>query len=175
MFAVRAGGNLETLIPAIRERLRAMDSEIPMFNVSTMDQLLSRSLQARRFSVLLLIVFAGIALLLAGIGLYGVVSYAVGLRTHEIGIRMALGAERSSVVRMVLGQGLRVVLIGLAAGVIIALAIGPVFARLVYGVGTRDPIALLTGAGTLLMVALLACYFPARRAAKLDPVAALRA
>jgi predicted permease len=175
VFAVRAGGNLETLIPAIRERLRAMDSEIPMFNVSTMEQLLSRSLQARRLSVMLLIVFAAIALLLAGIGLYGVVSYAVGLRTHEIGIRMSLGAERSSVVRMVLGQGLRVVLIGLAAGVVIALAIGPVFARLVYGVGTRDPIALLAGAATLLMVALMACYFPARRAAKLDPVAALRA
>lgn len=139
-----------------------------------MEQLLSRSLQARRLSVLVLIVFAGIALLLAGIGLYGVVSYAVGLRTHEIGIRMALGAERSSVVRMVLGQGLRVVLIGLAAGVVLALAIGPVFARLVYGVGTRDPIALLSGAATLLLVALMACYFPARRAAKLDPVAALR-
>jgi putative ABC transport system permease protein len=174
VFAVRASGNTDTLIAAIRQRLRAMDSEIPMFNVSTMDQLLSRSLQARRFSVLLLIVFAGIALLLAGIGLYGVVSYAVGLRTHEIGIRMALGAERSSVVRMVLTQGLRVVLIGLAAGVIIALAIGPVFAPLVYGVGTRDPIALLTGAAVLLMVALTACYFPARRAAKLDPVTALR-
>ncbi len=122
-----------------------------------------------------MIVFAGIALLLAGIGLYGVVSYAVGLRTHEIGIRMALGAERSSVVRMVLAQGLRVVLIGLAAGVVIALAIGPVFARLVYGVSTRDPIALLTGAAVLLMVALMACYFPARRAAQLDPIAALRA
>jgi len=174
VFAVKASGNTDTLIAAIRERLRAMDPEIPMFNVSTMEGLLSRSLQARRFSVLLLIAFAGIALLLAGIGLFGVVSYAVGLRTHEIGIRMALGAERSSVVRMVLGQGLRVVLIGLAAGVIIAVAIGPVFARLVYGVGTRDPIALLTGAGVLLMVALMASYFPARKAAKLDPVAALR-
>jgi len=175
VFAVRASGNTDTLTAAIRERLRAMYSEIPMFNVSTMEGLLSRSLQARRFSVLLLIAFAGIALLLAGIGLYGVVSYAVGLRTHEIGIRMALGAERSSVVRMVLGQGLRVVLIGLAAGVVIAVAIGPVFARLVYGVGTRDPIALLTGAGVLLAVALMASYFPARKAAKLDPVAALRA
>ena len=175
VFAVRASGNSDTLSVAIRERLRALDSEIPMFNVSTMEELLSRSLQARRLSVLLLIAFAGIALLLAGIGLYGVVSYAVGLRTHEIGIRMALGAERSSVVRMVLAQGLRVVLIGLASGVVIALAIGPVFARLVYGVGTRDPVALLTGAAVLLMVALMACYFPARRAAKLDPLAALRA
>ncbi len=175
VFAVRASGNTDILIAAIRERLRAMDPQIPMSNVATMDQLLSRSVQTRRLSVLLLIVFAGIALLLAGIGLYGVVSYAVGLRTHEIGIRMALGAERSSVVRMVLAQGLRVVLIGLAAGVVIALAIGPVFARLVYGVSTRDPIALRTGAAVLLMVALMACYFPARRAAQLDPISALRA
>jgi len=174
VFAVRASGNSDTLIAAIRERLRAMDSQIPMFHVSTMDQLLSRSLQTRRFSVLLLIVFAGIALLLAGIGLYGVVSYAVGLRIHEIGIRMPLGAERSSVVVMVLAQGLRVVLSGLAVGVVIALALGPVFARLVYGVGTRDPVALLAGAAVLPMVALMACYFPARRAAKLDPLAALR-
>jgi predicted permease len=175
VFAVRASGNLETLSAAIRERLRALDSDIPMFNVSTMDQLLSRSLQGRRFSVALLIAFAGVALLLAGIGLYGVVSYAVGLRTHEIGIRMALGAERSSVVRMVLAQGLRFVLLGLAAGIAIALAIGPVFARLVYGVGTRDPIALLAAVVLLLLVALMACYFPARRAAQLDPTTALRA
>jgi putative ABC transport system permease protein len=163
------------LSAAIRERLRAMDAEIPMFNVASMEQLLSRSLQSRRFSVLLLTVFAGVALLLAGIGLYGVVSYAVGLRTHEIGIRVALGAQRSSVVRMVVAQGLRTVLIGLAIGIGVAVAIGPLFSRLVYGVGTRDPVALLAGSAVLVLAALMACYFPARRAAELDPMDALRA
>ena len=175
VIVVRATGNADALRSAIRERLRAMDPEVPMFNVATMEQLLSRSLEARRFSVLLLMVFAGIALLLAGIGLYGVVSYAVGLRTYEIGIRVALGAQQSSVVRMVVGQGLRMVLIGLAIGIAVAVAIGPLFSRLVYGVGTRDPVALAAGAVVLLFAALMACYLPARRAAELDPMDALRA
>jgi ABC-type antimicrobial peptide transport system permease subunit len=174
VFVVSASGNPETLTAAIRERLRAMSPETPMFNVSTMEQLLAHSLEARRFSVLLLTVFAGVALLLAGIGLYGVVSYAIGLRTHEIGIRVALGAHRAAVIRMVLGQGLRIVLAGLGIGLGTAPAIGPVFARVVYGISSRDPIALLAGAGMLLAVALMACYFPARRAAGLDPLAALR-
>ncbi len=175
VIAVRTTGNVETVTAAIRERLRALDPEVPMFNVSTMDQLLGRSLQSRRFSVFLLTVFAGIALFLAGIGLYGVVSYAVGLRTHEIGIRVALGAEKSVLVRMVLAQGLRLAGLGLAIGLAIALAIGPVFAKLVFGIGSRDPLALFAGGGVLFVVALLACYFPARRAAALDPMVALRA
>jgi putative ABC transport system permease protein len=174
VLVARATGDLDTLARAIRERLRLLDPEVPMFNVYTMEQLLARSLQARRFSAMLLAVFAGVALLLAGIGLYGVVSYAVGLRVHEIGIRVALGARRSAVVGMVLGQGIRMVLAGLGIGLAVSLAIGPVFVRLVFGIGARDPLALLAGAGVLLVVALMACYFPARRAAELDPMVALR-
>jgi len=174
VFVVRGTGNVDALTSAIRERLRAMDPQIPMFNISTMDQLLARSLEPRRFSVLLLAIFAGVALLLAGIGLYGVVSYAVGLRTHEIGIRVALGAQRSAVVGMVLAQGVRLMLAGLGIGLAAALAIGPALARLTFGISARDPIALLAGAGVLFTVALIACYVPARRASELDPVEALR-
>jgi putative ABC transport system permease protein len=174
IFAVRAAGDSQTLAAAIRERLRVIDPEVPMFNIATMEQLLAQSLQARRLSVLLLTGFAGIALLLAAIGLYGVVSFAVGLRTHEIGIRVALGAEGGSVVRMMLAQGLRIVVMGLAIGLAGALAIGPLLAQLTYQTSSRDPIALLAASGAMIIVALLACYFPARRAADLDPMAALR-
>jgi putative ABC transport system permease protein len=174
VFAIRATGDISTLAAGIRERLRAIDPEVPMFNLATMDQLLAQSLQARRLSVLVLTGFAGVALLLSGIGLYGVISYSVGLRTHEIGLRMALGAQDAAVVRMVLAQGLGVVMSGLGIGLTLALAIAPVFAHLTYGISGRDPIALLAAGMVLLPVALVACYIPARRAADLDPMAALR-
>lgn len=174
VFAVRATGDSQALAAAIRERIRQVDPEVPMFNRATMEQLLAQSLQARRFSVLLLTAFAGVALMLAAIGLYGVVSFAVGLRTHEIGIRIAMGAAGGSVVRMILLQGLRIVLAGLLTGLAGALTIGPLLARLTYGIGSRDPIALLTAAAVLFAVAMSACYFPARRAADLDPMTALR-
>jgi putative ABC transport system permease protein len=174
VFAVRATGDPRTLAAAIRERLRAVDPEVPMFNISTMAELLAQSLQARRLSVLLLTGFAGVALLLAAIGIYGVVSFAVGLRTHEIGIRVALGAESGSVVRMILAQGLGIVLTGLAFGLAGAIAIGPLLGHLTYRTSGRDPLALLAAAAALFAIALAACYFPARRAANLDPVDALR-
>ena len=173
-WVVRTGVSAESLIAAIRNEMRAIDPEIPVYNVSSMDELVGRSLQTRRFSVALLAIFSAIALLLAAIGLYGVVSYAVGQRTREIGIRIALGAQSSAVVSMVLAQGLRVVAVGLLIGAAATLAIGPLFSNLVYGVGTRDPLTLAVAGSVLLLIALLASYFPARRAAKLDPIAALR-
>ena len=174
VWVVRTDTGPESLIAAIRNEMRAVDPEVPVYNVSTMDELVSRSLQTRRFSVALLSVFSGIALLLAAIGLYGVVSYAVGLRTHEIGIRMALGAQKGVVLRMVLTQGFRVVFAGLVIGTAATLAIGPLIGSLVYGVSPRDPWTLAAAALVLLIIALVASYVPARRAARLDPVAALR-
>ena len=174
VWVVRTETSAESLIAAIRNEMRALDPEIPVYNVSSMDELVGRSLQTRRFTVALLAIFSAVALLLAAIGLYGVVSYAVGLRTHEIGIRIALGAQSSAVVRMVLAQGLRVVAAGLLIGAAATLAIGPFFSSLVYGVGTRDPLTLAVAGSVLLVIALLASYVPARRAAKLDPIAALR-
>ena len=174
VFAVRATGDPQTLAAAIRDKLRQLDPEVPLYNTATMEQLLAKSLETRRLLVFLLMAFAGMALLLAAIGLYGVVSFAVGLRTHEIGIRLALGAENSSVVRLMVVQGLRIVLFGLLIGLAGAIAIGPLLAQVTYGIGSRDPIALLTAAAALLSVALLACYIPARRAADLDPMDAIR-
>ena len=174
VWVVRTDTSPEPLIAAIRNVMRTLDPEVPVYNISSMDELVSRSLQTRRFSVALLTIFSGIALLLAAIGLYGVVSYAAGLRTHEIGIRIALGAQKGAVIRMVLGQGFRVVLAGLVIGAGATLAMGPLFGSLVYGVSTRDPLTLVAAASVLLMIALMASYVPARRAARLDPVTALR-
>jgi ABC-type antimicrobial peptide transport system permease subunit len=145
--------------------------------VQVMQQALSRSLSSRRFPMILLGVFAGLALLLASIGIYGVISYSVVRRVHEIGIRMALGAERRDVFRMVIGQGLRLALAGVAIGAATALLLTrslSSFSHLLYGVGAGDPITFLFVSLVLTGVAVLACYIPARRATRVDPMVALR-
>ena len=174
VWVIRTDTSAESLTAAVRNEMRAIDPEVPVYNFSSMDELVNRSLQTRRFSVVLLTIFSGVALLLAAIGLYGVVSYAVGLRTHEIGLRMALGAQKGAVVGMVLAQGFRVVFAGLIIGAGATLAMGPLLGSLVYGVSTRDPLTLIAAASVLLIIALVASYVPARRAARLDPVTALR-
>ena len=164
VFAVRSTANIQALSSAIRDRLRAIDPEVPMFNVASMEQLLARSLRPRRLAALLLSIFAGIALLLAGIGLYGLVSFVTGLRTHEIGIRAALGADQNTLMRMVVMQGLRLVGIGLAIGIGVSLAIAPAFASVVYGIGGRDRERACGGSsrnGHCTSPPLLACYLPA--------------
>jgi ABC-type antimicrobial peptide transport system permease subunit len=146
----------------------------PVFAVQTMEQIISRSLAERRFTMLMLIIFAATALLLAAVGIYGVMSYAVTRRIHELGIRAALGASRQEIVRLVLRQGMTLAAAGLGAGLVAALALTRLLAGLLYGVRPADPLTL--GAVTLLLggFALLACYFPARRATAIDPVVALR-
>lgn len=159
---------------AIHAAILRISSENVMAQAQTMDEIISQSLSARRFSMILLGVFAGVALLLASIGIYGVVSYVVGQRTQEIGIRIALGANRVEVMRLVLGDGMKMTLAGVAAGFVAALALTRLMAGLLYGVSATDPLTFVIVAALLPLVAAAACYLPARRAMRVDPVIALR-
>jgi len=139
-----------------------------------MNEAIAGSLSSRRFAMVLLDSFAVLALLMASLGLYGVISYLVERRTQELGIRIALGAQRSNVLRLVLGDGLKMAAGGVAIGLLAAFGLTRLLARMVYGVTTTDPITFGTIALVLIVVALLACYLPARRATKVDPLVALR-
>nr|MDQ3805976.1 ADOP family duplicated permease [Acidobacteriota bacterium] len=173
-LAVRAAGDPLALVGPVRERVRAVDKDQPVGNVKTMEAWLAESVASRRFSVLLLGVFALIAAVLAAVGIYGVVSYGVAQRTHELGLRIALGARPSDVLRLVIRQGMKMALVGAAVGFAAALALTRVMSGLLYGVSATDP---ATFAGVTLLlgaVAFLACYVPARRATRVDPMVALR-
>jgi putative ABC transport system permease protein len=163
-----------TLAAAARREIRAIDREAPTSNVRTMEQYLAASVEPRRFNLWLLTIFAGAALLLAGTGLYGVISYGVAQRRHEIGIRMALGARASDVLKLVIGQGIRLALAGVALGLLAALALTRLMKNLLFSVSVTDPLTFLVIAALLTFVALLACYIPARRATQVDPLVALR-
>ena len=154
--------------------MQSVDPTIPVFGAQTLIQTLSESLSQRRFSMEMIACFAATALLLAALGIYGVISYMVTERTHEIGIRLALGAQRQNILAIVLGQGLRLVLTGAAAGLIGAIIIGQLMASLLYGVRPTDPMTFAVVALLLIGVAALACYLPARRAMNVDPMVALR-
>ena len=154
--------------------MRSVDPGIPVYDVETMEQLVDESLIGRRFVVLLLTAFAGLALLLAALGLYGVVSYGVRLRTRELGVRMALGAQRSNVLQLVLWQGMKLAAVGLAAGILLAAALGRIFSSLLFHVGMLAAVPWLVALTSLLLVVLLATYLPARRAASIEPMEALR-
>jgi predicted permease len=166
-----------TVMPAIKAAVYGAGSDQPVFNVRTMQQIVSESMSSQRFPMILLGAFAALALLLASVGIYGVISYSVTQRVHEIGIRMALGAEQRSIFRLVIGQGLRLALVGLAIGAVAALILTrglSSFSHLLYGVGASDPVTFVIVSLTLTGVALLACYIPARRATRVDPMIALR-
>ena len=158
----------------IRRKLAGVNSDMVVYGTETMSDVISDSLGAQRFAMILLGVFAGVALVLASIGIYGVISYVVGQRTREIGIRMALGAERATVLRMVLLQAGRMVVAGLAVGLIAAVALTRLMSTMLFGVSPMDPVTLLGVTVLLALVALLACYWPARRATLVDPTVALR-
>jgi len=159
---------------AVRKEIQSLDPSIPLSNIRTMEGVLSASLAQKRFSMLLLAIFAGVALVLAAVGIYGVMAYTVAERTHEIGIRMALGARGRDVLKLVVGQGMALALIGITIGLIAAFAVTRVMASLLYGVSAKDPLTFIGVAVFLAAVALLACYIPARRAMKVDPMVALR-
>ena len=173
-MSVRTSGDPLKLAPAIRQQVLEMDRNQPVFNVRSMEQIITESLASRRFAMLALTIFASVALVLAAVGIYGVMSYSVTQRTHEIGIRMALGASAYDVLKMVLGQGMLLVLIGLVIGIVGALALTRVMASLLFGVSATDPVTFGVISLLLALVALLACYIPARRAMRVDPMSALR-
>jgi len=150
------------------------DPNLPVTHVMTMDGLLTDSISPRRFSATLVGVFAVLAVVLAAVGIYGVMSYTVSQRTQEIGVRMALGAQLASVRTMILGQTLKLTLIGVAIGLAGAFVVARFLTSLLFGVGTYDPVTFLGVASLLVAVALAASYLPARRAMRVDPIVALR-
>jgi putative ABC transport system permease protein len=174
IFVVRTRNDASALIPALRESIWTTSPDLPFYAVTTMDQLVSDSLKARRFNLAMLGVFAGLALILALIGVYGVMSFVTRQRTHEIGVRVALGAKAVDIARLVVGQGLRLVIIGTAIGAVAALALTRLMSALLFEVTTTDPATFAVVIVLLPAVALLACYVPARRATKVDPLMALR-
>jgi len=173
-LVVRAVGDPLKLAPAVRRQVWEIDANLPVMDVMSMEQRLAESVEPRRFQMLLFSLFAALALVIATVGIYGVISYAVSRRTHEIGIRMALGAQARDVQRTVIWRGMSLALIGVALGLAAALALTRVMKNLLFNVSATDP-ATFAGVAIFLMgVALLACYLPARRATKIDPMAALR-
>jgi putative ABC transport system permease protein len=173
-LAIRTRSDPTSVLNAVRAQVAASDPEQPVYDVSTMEQRLADSVAPRRFNMLLLGAFALLALMLAGVGIYGVMSYSVVQRTHEIGVRMALGALGGDVLRMVVGQGMKLALVAAAVGLAAALALTRVIASLLYGVGPADFATFAAVSLLLLLVAFLATYLPARRATKVDPSVALR-
>jgi putative ABC transport system permease protein len=171
---VRATGLPESVKGVVERELRAMDRDVSVNNVFTGPELLNASLWGPRLAATLLAIFGAVALVLAAVGIYGVMSYSVSQRAPEIGIRMALGAERGEVLRMVLRLGMTVVVLGLAAGLVVAVAISAMISRLLFGVGTADLRTFGTTALVLLVVALVANYLPARRATRVDPLSVMR-
>jgi predicted permease len=165
------------ILPAIKKEVYGAENDQPVYDVQTIEKIVSDSMSSQRLAMILLGAFALLALLIASVGIYGVISYLTALRTQEIGIRMALGAERGDVLRMVVAQGMRLAIVGIAIGIVAALIAGRLlsnFSRLLYGVGSGDPLTLITVSLLLVGATLLACYVPARRASKVDPMITLR-
>ena len=173
-FVLRTTGDPLLLSTAIRSEMRQLDLGLPVRNLRSMEQLVDRSIAPQRFNLSLLTLFSGLGLLLAAVGIYGVMAYSVSQRTHEIGLRMALGAQARDVLKLVVKQGMALALVGVALGLIASFALTRLMKNLLFGVSATDPATLAGVALLLICVALLACYIPARRATKVDPLVALR-
>jgi putative ABC transport system permease protein len=164
-----------TILPAVQEAVWSVDKSVPLGNPRSMNEIIARSLLQKKFTMLLLTIFAGTALLLAAIGLYGVISYSVAQRTRELGIRIALGAQKGDVLRLILRQGMTLVAAGILFGIAASLGLTRLMATLLYGVSATDPLTFLALSIALLAVAFVACWLPARRASSVDPIVALHA
>ena len=173
-LVVHTSSDPQALISAVRNSISEMDKDLAAFNIATMEQLLADSISLRRFSTLLLIIFAGVALILAAVGIYGVISYSVTQRTHEIGVRLALGANRRDIIRLVVRQGMAITLAGVGIGLTATFALTRIIESLLFNVSATDPATFIIIPVALTLVALGACFVPARRAAKVDPMVALR-
>jgi ABC-type antimicrobial peptide transport system permease subunit len=173
-FALKTAGDSDSAVRALRAEILRLDPDLAVFDVHSMSERIDLSLSRRRTSMLLANVFGGVALCLAMLGIYGVLAYLVAKRTREIGIRMALGSTRASILRLVLWEGFELVLIGLVLGIIGAASVEKVMATEIYGVRPLDPLVLASVMVLLASVALAACAVPARRAMRVDPIAALR-
>jgi predicted permease len=173
-LALRTAPDPLSMVSAVRAQVAGPTEDQPMYAVHTMEQIISHSLAERRFTMLLLIIFASTALVLAAVGIFGVMSYSVSRRTHELGVRLALGASRSEILRLVVGEGMLLAAIGTAAGLTAALGLTRLMGSLLYGVRPADLATLTTASLLLAGIALLACYIPAWRATKVDPLVALR-
>src|SRR5205085_2862210 len=170
----RVKGSPTGAFPAIRDTVEKMNGENVLYGAKSLEEVVGDSMAARRFTMVLLGVFAGLALLLSSIGIYGVISYVVGQRTNEIGIRIALGAQRRDVLRLMLGEGMKMALIGAFIGIAVALGVTHLMATILFGVSAHDPVTFFGVTALLIMVALAACWIPARRATRVDPLVALR-
>ena len=174
-FVLRTSVEPASLAASLRNAMREVEPTLPIFSIRTMDELFDSTVSNQRIMLILLAVFGGVALLLAAIGLYGVLSYIVGQRTREVGIRLALGAPAASVRQLMLGHGLRLAFAGLAVGLLASFAVARFLSSVLYEVSPHDPLSLAAVAALLVLIGLLACWLPARRATRVDPVEALRA
>lgn len=171
---VRTNVGTETMVPSLRAAVLAIDKNMAIFNIRTLEKLVSDSIAQPRFNMVLLGIFAGLALILASVGIYGVMSYSVTQRTQELGVRMALGAQRRDIFSLVLKQGIILALIGVGIGLAGAIGLSKVLASVLYGISATDPITFISVAVIIVAVALIACFFPARKATKVDPLTAMR-
>jgi putative ABC transport system permease protein len=174
VMVLKTNGDPHSFVKAATKEVGTLDGDLAVFGVKTMEEYISRSVSTPRFNTTLLSIFAAVALVLTVVGLYGVMSYAVAQRTNEIGIRLALGAQTKDVLSLIIGQGLRLVLIGIAGGLLGAFALMNLMSSLLFGVTAKDPMTFIVVSVVLAVIALLACYVPARRATRVDPLEALR-
>ncbi len=173
-LVVRTPQRPEALLASLQAELRAVDRDLPLFDVAPLEAVVDSSVSQRRFSMLLLLIFAGVAVVLASLGIYGVIAYTVTQRSRELGIRMALGARQADILTLMVGQGLRMTLVGVGIGLALSLVLGRLLSTLLYGIKAHDPLTFVAVAGLLVVVALVATWLPARRAAKVDPAITLR-